>query len=314
MSILVIADVLDDVLMPSTHNTIAAARQLATFTNTDVHLLTPGYQLKEAVKSAALAGVDKVLVADAAHLADRGAENLAAVILGLSRSVYSHFLFGANNFGKSVAPRVAAKLDVAQLSDIVAVKGESVFDRPTYAGNIMATIEALDAIKVITVRSTAFPAGTEAGNPSPVEPCTVPEDQLMSRVTRRQAAVSDRPDLSSAPVIVSGGRGLGSKENYTTLLEPLADKLGAALGASRAAVDAGYASNERQVGQTGKIVAPDIYVAVGLSGAIQHLAGMRDSRIIVAINSDKDAPIFGVANYGLVADLFDAVPQWLAST
>ncbi|MFK4443764.1 electron transfer flavoprotein alpha subunit [Caballeronia udeis] len=314
MSILVIADVLDDAVLSSTHNTIAAARQLSRFTNTDVHLLVAGHQLETAVESAASSGVDKVLLADAAHLADRGAENLAAVVLGLSQSGYSHLLFGANNFGKNVAPRVAAKLDVAQFSDVVAVKGEAVFDRPIYAGNIMATVEAFDSIKVLTVRSTAFPAGTEACNASPVEPCVVPEDRFMSRVTSRQAAVSDRPDLSSAPIVVSGGRGLGSKDNYTTLLEPLADKLGAALGASRAAVDAGYASNERQVGQTGKIVAPDIYVAVGLSGAIQHLAGMRDSRIIVAINSDKDAPIFGVANYGLVADLFDVVPQWLTST
>ncbi|MFL9863481.1 electron transfer flavoprotein subunit alpha/FixB family protein [Paraburkholderia fungorum] len=314
MSVLVIADVVDDVVLPATFSTLVAARQIASFTSARVDLLLAGHQLYASIPVAASAGADKVLVADSEHLADRGAENLAATILLLVQSGYTHILFSTSNFGKNVAPRVAAKLDVAQFSDVVAVRSESVYDRPMYAGNVIATVEALDRLKVITVRSTAFQPATAEHAAVAVEQCVVTQDLKRSEVTGRQAAVSDRPDLASASIIVSGGRGLGSKENYERILEPLADKLGAALGASRAAVDAGFAPNERQVGQTGKVVAPEIYVAVGLSGAIQHLAGMRDSRIIVAINSDKDAPIFGVANYGLVADLFDAVPEWLAAT
>lgn len=311
MTILVIADALGDTLLPSTFSTLTAAREIATHTGSAVHLLLTGERCDEAAKLAAGLPVDKVLVAASACLADQNAESVAKTVLAVFQNGYTHVLFGATSYGKSVAPRVAAKLDVAQFSDITAVKGEATFERPLYAGNVIATVQALDAMKVITVRSTAF-APAQAGETSaPVETCEAVADDRRARVTERHRDVSDRPDLASAKVIVSGGRGLGSKQNYDRVLTPLADKLGAALGASRAAVDAGFAPNDRQVGQTGKVVAPDLYVAIGLSGAIQHLAGMRDSKIIVAINSDLDAPIFGVANYGLVADLFTAVPQWL---
>lgn len=311
MSILVIADVLGDTLLPATLNTVTAAREIAGHTGTEVHLLLAGEQFDDLAKYGSRLPVAKVLTASFAGLIDRNAESVAKTALAVARNGYSHVLFSASNFGKSVAPRVAAKLDVAQFSDITAVKGTSTFERPTYAGNVIATVEALDGVKVITVRSTAFAAAQDAGSEAPVASIDALTDEHGARVTGRHNEVSDRPDLASAKIIVSGGRGLGSKENYDRVLTPLADKLGAALGASRAAVDAGFAPNDHQVGQTGKIVAPDVYVAIGLSGAIQHLAGMRDSKIIVAVNSDPDAPIFGVADYGLVADLFTAIPQWL---
>ncbi|AJX00781.1 electron transfer flavodomain protein [Burkholderia gladioli] len=311
MSILVIADVLGDTLLPSTFNTVTAAREIASHTDTEIHLLLAGEQSNDLAKSAFQLPVTKVLTATFASLSDRNAESVAKTVLAVARNGYTHVLFSASSFGKSVAPRVAAKLDVAQLSDITAVKGPSTFERPTYAGNVIATVEALDGVKVITVRSTAFHAAQDPGNEAAVVSIEAVTDERGARITGRHSEVSDRPDLASAKIIVSGGRGLGSKENYDRVLTPLADKLGAALGASRAAVDAGFAPNDHQVGQTGKVVAPDVYVAIGLSGAIQHLAGMRDSKIIVAVNSDPDAPIFGVADYGLVADLFAAIPQWL---
>jgi len=311
MAILVIADVLEDTLLPSTLNTLTAARDVASHNGADVHLLLVGDEFNEATKAASRLPVGKVLTATSAVLADRNAEGVAKTVLAVAQRGYTHVLFSTSSFGKSVAPRVAAKLDVAQFSDITAVKGEALFERPTYAGNIIATVEALDAVKVITVRPTAFDRTQNTDAAVAVEACSAVADRRYARVTERHSEVSDRPDLGSAKIIVSGGRGLGSKENYDRVLTPLADKLGAALGASRAAVDAGFAPNDRQVGQTGKVVAPELYVAIGLSGAIQHLAGMRDSKIIVAVNSDPDAPIFGVADYGLVADLFTAVPQWL---
>ncbi|SIO72049.1 electron transfer flavoprotein alpha subunit apoprotein [Burkholderia sp. GAS332] len=310
MAILVIADVLDDTLLPSTFNTVTAAREIASYAGGEVHLLLVGGHFDESEKCACRLPVGKILTATSSGLADRNAEGVARTVLALARNGYTHILFSAASFGKSVAPRVAAKLDVAQISDITAVKGQSLFERPTHAGNVIATVEALDAVKVITVRSTAFTAAQTGESAAPIGMCDAETDGRYARVTERQHEVSDRPDLASAKIIVSGGRGLGSKENYDRILTPLADKLGAALGASRAAVDSGFAPNDRQVGQTGKVVAPDVYVAIGLSGAIQHLAGMRESKIIVAVNSDPDAPIFGVADYGLVADLFTAVPQW----
>ncbi|QCP49625.1 electron transfer flavoprotein subunit alpha/FixB family protein [Trinickia violacea] len=313
MAILVVADVVDDVLLASTFSTVTAAREIASHTGTEVHILLAGHRLDASVGLASTLGIDRVLVASSEVLADRNPESMAATVLALDSRGYTHFLFSASNFGKSVAPRVAATLDVAQFSDITAVRSDAVFARPIYAGNVIATVEALDKIKVITVRSAAFAPASGAAAAA-IESCAVIEHPKRTRVTARHADQSDRPDLASAKVIVSGGRGLGSKDSYDIMLAPLADKLGAALGASRAAVDAGYAPNDRQVGQTGKIVAPDIYIAIGLSGAIQHLAGMRDSKTIVAINSDPDAPIFGVADIGLVADLFAAVPQWLAAS
>ncbi|MFM0097138.1 electron transfer flavoprotein subunit alpha/FixB family protein [Paraburkholderia nemoris] len=311
MAILVIADVLDDALLPSTFNTVTAAREIAALTGGDVHLLLVGERFDDSAKASARLPVDKVVIATSSGLADRNVEGVAKTVLAVVGNDYSHVLFGASSFGKSVAPRVAAKLDVAQFSEITAVKGAALFERFTYAGNVIATVEALDAIKVITVRSTAFAAAETGAGIAPIDQSDAETAERYARVTERHNEVSDRPDLASAKIIVSGGRGLGSKENYDCILTPLADKLGAALGASRAAVDAGFASNDRQVGQTGKVVAPDVYVAIGLSGAIQHLAGMRESKVIVAVNSDPDAPIFGVADYGLVADLFTAVPQWL---
>lgn len=311
MAILVIADVLDDTLLPSTFNTVTAAREIAGYAGADVHLLLVGDRFDDSAKAASRLPVDKVLTATSASLADRNVESVAKTVLAVIGNDYTHVLFGTSSFGKSVAPRVAAKLDVAQFSDITAVKGAALFERPTYAGNVIATVEALDAVKVITVRSTAFAAAQTGEGIAPIELSDAETAERYARVTERHNEMSDRPDLASAKIIVSGGRGLGSKENYDRILTPLADKLGAALGASRAAVDAGFAANDRQVGQTGKVVAPDVYVAIGLSGAIQHLAGMRESKVIVAVNSDPDAPIFGVADYGLVADLFTAVPQWL---
>ncbi len=304
MSILVIAEHDNAQLKAATLNTVAAAQAIGG----DVHVLVAGSGAQAvAQQAAAAAGVAKVILADAPVLAEGLAENVAAQVLALAQG-YTHILFPATASGKNIAPRVAAKLDVAQISDIIAVDSADTFQRPIYAGNAIATVQSTDAVKVITVRTTAFDAVAAEGGSASVDSADAVNDSGLSSFVGREVAKSDRPELAGAPVVVSGGRGMGSAENFK-LLEPLADKLGAALGASRAAVDAGYAPNDWQVGQTGKIVAPQLYVAVGISGAIQHLAGMKDSKIIVAINKDPEAPIFGVADYGLVSDLFQAVPE-----
>ncbi|CAM5186145.1 Electron transfer flavoprotein alpha subunit OS=Castellaniella defragrans OX=75697 GN=HNR28_000861 PE=3 SV=1 [Castellaniella defragrans] len=304
MSILVVAEHDNSQLAPATRNAVAAAVALGG----GVEVLVAGSGARAVADQAAqLASVTKVLLADAPALVDGLAENLAAQVLALAGN-YSHILFAATASGKNVAPRVAAKLDVAQISDIVAVQSPDTFVRPIYAGNALATVQSGDAKKVITVRTTAFDPVADTGGGAAVESVTAVADSGKSAFVGRELAKSDRPELTAATVVVSGGRGLGSAENFK-ILDPLADKLGAALGASRAAVDAGYAPNDWQVGQTGKIVAPQLYVAIGISGAIQHLAGMKDSKVIVAINKDAEAPIFGVADYGLVADLFEAVPE-----
>ncbi len=304
MSILVIAEHDNAHLKGATLNTIAAAQKIGG----DVHVLVTGAGVQAVAEQAAqAAGVAKVLLADAPALADGLAENVAAQVLALAQG-YSHILFAATASGKNVAPRVAAKLDVAQISDIIAVDSADTFERPIYAGNAIATVQSADPVKVITVRTTGFDPVAATGGQAAVETLSAVADSGLSSFVGREVAKSDRPELAGAARVVSGGRGLGSAENFK-LLDPLADKLGAAIGASRAAVDAGYAPNDWQVGQTGKIVAPQLYVAVGISGAIQHLAGMKDSKVIVAINKDAEAPIFGVADYGLVADLFQAVPE-----
>jgi electron transfer flavoprotein alpha subunit len=308
MSILVIAEHDNTVIKASTLNTIAAAQAIGG----DIDLLVAGSGCGAAAEAAArLAGVAKVRVADAAAYADQGAENLAELIIA-NAAGYTHILAPATTFGKNVLPRVAATLDVAQISDIIGVVSADTFKRPIYAGNAIATVQSADAVKVITVRTTAFDAVAEGGSAA-VEALDAAADTGLSTLVGRELTKSERPELGAASIIVSGGRGVGSGENYHALLEPLADKLGAALGASRAAVDAGYVPNDYQVGQTGKIVAPQLYVAVGISGAIQHLAGMKDSKVIVAINKDEEAPIFQVADYGLVADLFEAVPALTAA-
>ncbi|WP_345798493.1 FAD-binding protein [Castellaniella sp. MT123] len=304
MSILVIAEHDNAQLGVATRNVVAAATALGG----DIHVLVAGSGARAVAEQAAqLASVAKVLLADGAALANGLAENLAAQVLALAGG-YSHILFAATAAGKNVAPRVAAKLDVAQVSDIVAVESADTFVHPIYAGNALATVQSNDAKKVITVRTTAFDPVAATGGAAAIESVDAVADFGKSSFVGRELAKSDRPELAAASVVVSGGRGLGSAENFK-ILDPLADKLGAALGASRAAVDAGYAPNDWQVGQTGKIVAPQLYIAVGISGAIQHLAGMKDSKVIVAINKDAEAPIFGVADYGLVADLFEAVPE-----
>jgi electron transfer flavoprotein alpha subunit len=274
----------------------------------EVHVLVVGSGCAAVgAQAAKVAGVTKVLLADAPHFANQLAENVAAQVVAVAKS-YSHLLAAATANGKNVLPRIAALLDSAQISDIISVESADTFTRPIYAGNAIATVQSADAIKVITVRPTNFdPAPAEGGSAS-VETITPVTDSGLSQFLSRDIAKSDRPELQGAKVVVSGGRGMGSAENFK-LLEPLADKLNAAMGASRAAVDAGYAPNDWQVGQTGKVVAPQLYLAVGISGAIQHLAGMKDSKVIVAINKDPEAPIFAVADYGLVADLFEAVPQ-----
>ena len=304
MSILVIAEHDNAQLGASTRNAVAAAVAIGG----EVHVLVAGSGARAVADQAAkLASVSKVVLADGAALAEGLAENLAAQVLTVADN-YSHILFAATASGKNVAPRVAAKLDVAQISDIVAVESADTFVRPIYAGNALATVQSADARKVITVRTTAFDPVAATGGSASVETVDAVADSGKSSFVGRELAKSDRPELTAASVVVSGGRGMGSAENFK-ILDPLADKLGAALGASRAAVDAGYAPNDWQVGQTGKIVAPQLYVAIGISGAIQHLAGMKDSKVIVAINKDAEAPIFGVADYGLVADLFQAVPE-----
>ncbi len=303
MSILVIAEHDHGTLKGATLNTVTAAAQLGG----DVHVLIAGQNAAGAAQAAAkLNGVAKVLHADGASLAEQLAENVAAQVLSIAKN-YSHILFPATAHGKNVAPRVAAKLDVGQISDITKVIGPDTFERPIYAGNAIATVQSADAIKVITVRTTGFDAAAQGGSAA-VESVAAAADSGKSSFVGSELAKSDRPELTAAKIIVSGGRAMGSSEKFNEVLTPLADKLGAALGASRAAVDAGYAPNDWQVGQTGKIVAPQLYVACGISGAIQHLAGMKDSKVIVAINKDPEAPIFSVADFGLEADLFTAVP------
>ena len=305
MPCLVIAEHDNASLKGATLNTVTAAKACGG----DVHVLVAGHNAAEAAKAAAqVAGVAKVLHADAEGFAHGLAENVAAQVLAIAAG-YSHILFPATASGKNVAPRVAAKLDVAQISDITKVDSADTFERPIYAGNAIAIVQSQDATKVITVRTTGFDAAAATGGSAAVESVTPVGDSGKSRFVGQEIAKSDRPELTAAKIIVSGGRALGSNEKFHEVLEPLADKLGAALGASRAAVDAGYAPNDLQVGQTGKIVAPQLYVAAGISGAIQHLAGMKDSKVIVAINKDPEAPIFSVADYGLEADLFQAVPE-----
>ncbi|MFT7723474.1 MAG: FAD-binding protein [Roseateles sp.] len=305
MTALVIAEHDNAALKGATLNTVTAAAALGG----DVHVLVAGHNAAAAAAAAAqVAGVAKVLHADAAALADGLAENVAAQVLALAPG-YSHILFPATAAGKNVAPRVAALLDVAQISDITKVVGADTFERPIYAGNAIATVQSGDATKVITVRTTGFDPAAATGGSAAVETVAAATDSGRSSFVGREVTKSDRPELTAAKIIVSGGRALGSNEKFMEVLTPLADKLGAALGASRAAVDAGYAPNDWQVGQTGKIVAPQLYIAAGISGAIQHLAGMKDSKVIVAINKDPEAPIFSVADYGLEADLFTAVPE-----
>jgi len=307
MAILVIAEHDNAHLKASTLNTVAAAAKIGG----DVHVLVAGHAAQGAAAAAAkLAGVSKVLLADAPHLAHQLAENLTAVVVDLAKG-YSHVLAPATTFGKNFLPRVAALLDVAQISDVIAIESADTFVRPIYAGNVIATVQSADPIKVLTVRTTAFDAVAEGGSAA-VESIGAGADASVSSFVSQELTKSDRPELGAAKIIVSGGRALGSSEQFHGVLEPLADKLGAAIGASRAAVDAGYAPNDYQVGQTGKIVAPQLYLAIGISGAIQHLAGMKDSKVIVAINKDEEAPIFQVADYGLVADLFTAVPELIA--
>jgi len=309
MTSLVIAEHDNASIKPSTLNTVTAAAALGG----EVHVLVAGHNAAAAAAAAAqIAGVTKVLHADGATLADGLAENVAAQVLAVAAG-YSHFLFPATASGKNVAPRVAAKLDVAQISDITRVDSADTFERPIYAGNAMATVQSLDAVKVITVRTTGFDAAAASGGSAAVESVAAVADSGKSSFVKREVTKSDRPELTAAKVIVSGGRALGSAEKFAEVMTPLADKLGAAMGASRAAVDAGYAPNDWQVGQTGKIVAPQLYVACGISGAIQHLAGMKDSKVIVAINKDAEAPIFSVADFGLEADLFVAVPELVAA-
>ncbi len=307
MAILVIAEHDNASLKAATLNAVTAAVKIGS----DVHLLVAGQNCAAVAAAAAqVAGVAKVLVADAAHYADQTAENVAALIQAHA-SAYSHILAPATSNGKNILPRVAALLDVAQISEIVAVDSPDTFVRTIYAGNALATVKSADPVKVITVRTTGFDAAGQGGS-APVESLAAGPDLGLSRFVGRELTKSERPELAAAKIIVSGGRGMGNGENYHKILEPLADKLGAALGASRAAVDAGFVPNDYQVGQTGKIVAPQLYIAIGISGAIQHLAGMKDSKVIVAINKDPDAPIFQVADYGLVADLFQAVPELVA--
>ncbi len=309
MSILVLAEHDNVGLRSGTLNTVGAATGLGG----DVHVLVAGHDAAPAAQAAAqAAGVAKVLHVDAPFLATPTAENVAAQVLAIVEAGgYTHVLAPATGFGRNVAPRIAARLDVAQVSDITAIESPDTFVRPIYAGSVFATVRSNDAIKVITVRATAFEAVAASGGSASVESREPVADTGKTRVVGQEIAKSERPELASARIVVSGGRALASAENFK-LLEKLADRLGAAVGASRAAVDAGYVPNDYQVGQTGKIVAPDLYIAVGISGAIQHLAGMKDSKVIVAINKDPEAPIFQIADYGLVGDLFEIVPQLTA--
>ena len=305
MTSLVIAEHDNASIKGATLNTVTAALQCGG----DVHVLVAGHNASAAAAAAAqIAGVSKVLHADGATFAHELAENLSAQVLGLAAG-YSHILFAATASGKNTAPRVAAKLDVAQISDITKVLAADTFERPIYAGNAMATVQSADATKVLTVRTTNFDAAPATGAQAAIESVATVAASGQVGYVGSEIAKNDRPELTAAKIIVSGGRALGSAEKFNEIMTPLADKLSAAIGASRAAVDAGYAANDLQVGQTGKIVAPQLYIAAGISGAIQHLAGMKDSKVIVAINKDPEAPIFSVADYGLVADLFVAVPE-----
>ena len=304
MTVLVLAEHDNTAIKSATLNTVNAATRL----DKQVVVLVAGHQCAGAAESAAkIEGVSKVLVADAAHYAHPLAENLANLVVTLAHG-YTHILAPATTSGKNVMPRVAALLDVAQISDIMSIESADTFVRPIYAGNVLATVRSLDAVKVITVRTTGFAAAPATGGTASIEAVSTAPDSGLTVFEGQEVTKSDRPELTAARIVVSGGRGMGSGDNFR-ILEQLADKLNAALGASRAAVDAGFVPNDYQVGQTGKIVAPDLYIAVGISGAIQHLAGMKDSKVIVAINKDAEAPIFQIADYGLVADLFHAVPE-----
>jgi electron transfer flavoprotein alpha subunit len=304
MAVLVLAEHDGKTVRKATLNTVAAAQKIGG----EIHVLVAGHNCAEAAKAAAaIAGVAKVLHADAASLAEELAENVASLIVSMAKN-YSHILAPATSTGKNILPRAAALLDCQQISEIIAVESPDTFVRPIYAGNALATVKSADPIKVITVRTTAFDAVAAGGGAAAVESVAAPADSGLSSFVGREVAKSERPELTSARAVVSGGRGMGSGDNFK-ILEPLADGLKAAMGASRAAVDAGFVPNDWQVGQTGKIVAPELYVAVGISGAIQHLAGMKDSRVIVAINKDEEAPIFQVADYGIVGDLFQVVPM-----
>ena len=304
MAVLVLADHDGKHIRKATLNTVAAAQKIGG----DIHILVAGNGCGDAAKAAAaVAGVAKVLHADGAQLGDELAENVAALLVALAEG-YSHILAPATSSGKNILPRAAALLDCQQISEIISVESPDTFVRPIYAGNALATVKSKDPIKVITVRMTGFDAVASTGGTASIEVIQPPGDSGLSTFVGREVQKSERPELTSARVVVSGGRGMGSGENFK-ILEPLADKLNAAMGASRAAVDAGFVPNDWQVGQTGKIVAPELYVAIGISGAIQHLAGMKDSRVIVAINKDEEAPIFQVADYGVVGDLFKLVPE-----
>jgi len=307
MTTLVLAEHNNTALKGATYNTLAAAQKIGG----EIHVLVAGHNAQGAATAAAqVAGVVKVLHADAPQLAAQTAENVAALVVGLA-GAYSHILLPATGFGKNIGPRIAALLDVAQVSDIIAVESPDTFVRPIYAGNAFATVQSKDAQKVVTVRATGFDAVAASGGQAPIETVAAPADVGHVELMGQELTKSDRPELTGARVVISGGRGLQSGENFK-MLEALAGKLNAALGASRAAVDAGYVPNDYQVGQTGKIVAPDLYIAVGISGAIQHLAGMKDSKVIVAINKDAEAPIFQIADYGLVGDLFEIIPALTA--
>ena len=304
MTTLVIAEHDHATLKSATLHTAAAAQKIGG----EIHVLVAGHNAGGAAQAAAsIAGVAKVLHADAAHLVTQTAENLAALVTTLA-AAYSHILLPATGFGKNAAPRIAALLDVAQISEIIAVDAPDTFVRPIYAGNAFATVRSLDSKMVVTVRSTGFDAAPGSGGTAAIESVVVPADTAQVQLLGQELTKSDRPELTNARVVISGGRGMQNAENFK-MLEALADKLNAAIGASRAAVDAGFVPNDYQVGQTGKIVAPDLYIAIGISGAIQHLAGMKDSKVIVAINKDAEAPIFQIADYGLVGDLFEIVPQ-----
>jgi electron transfer flavoprotein alpha subunit len=304
MTILVIAQHDNKTLKPATRTTLAAAKAIGG----DIHILVAGSNCGAVADAAAKCeGVSKVLKADAPELENRLAENIAPIIVDLAKD-YTHILAAATTFGKNVMPRAAALLDTQQISDISAVIDADTFERPVYAGNAIATVKSSDSIKVITVRGTAFDPVAAEGGSATIEDISSQGDSALSTFVSRTASEGDRPELTAAKVVVSGGRGVGSGENFD-MIEKLADKLGGAVGASRAAVDAGYVPNDYQVGQTGKIVAPNLYIAIGISGAIQHIAGMKDSKVIVAINKDEDAPIFNIADYGLVGDLFDIVPE-----
>ena len=303
MAVLVVADHDNSAILPIILNTVTAAAAISG----DVHVLVAAEGSAAAAEAAKIASVSKVLAADSGDYAHQLAENIAPLVVGLAGG-YSHILFPSNTSGKNIAPRVAALLDVAQISDIVEVVSEDTFVRPIYAGNAMATVQSSDSVKVITVRGTAFAAAEAEGGNAAIDAIDAADNPGLSSFVSAELTKSERPELTAARVIISGGRGLQSGENFE-IIEKVADKLGAAVGASRAAVDAGYKPNDYQVGQTGKVVAPELYIAVGISGAIQHLAGMKDSKVIVAINKDEEAPIFTVADYGLVGDLFKIIPE-----